>query len=312
MRWNPGLPIEEVAKQCGCQVALVRDAIEAGVLASTERGGRPFVSRTDATRWKARRCPSGQGERSWISVESATKQYLFTAAAIHAHIAAGRLTAKLGDAGAARGITYVLKQQCAQLRERLGFDEVEAARRVGVTVERLRSLLEGVNWRGAPEGIPLDTIRAVIKRLQSREGYSLDEAAERLLRPLSWVKARVADGTVRVSRAPWDQRRLYLSQPMFDRLIVATVSPTRRIRLNEQEWLGLERAALEAGVSTGTLGRWGKDGELDLMETPGGTRYRLASVRARARSYWKTARWRRPALPTWLREELEGCVAAGE
>ena len=38
-----------------------------------------------------------------------------------------------------RGTVYALRQQCAQLRETQGFSEEEAARRVGVTVERLRA-----------------------------------------------------------------------------------------------------------------------------------------------------------------------------
>jgi transcriptional regulator with XRE-family HTH domain len=45
---------------------------------------------------------------------------------------------------AQRGILYVAKDQCSRLRQSIGFSEQEAARRVGVTVARLRELLNGV------------------------------------------------------------------------------------------------------------------------------------------------------------------------
>ena len=152
--WSPGLTVGEVARQACRGDPQVRRAIANGVLAAATVHGQLHVTRTDATRWIARGCPSGEGEKSWLSLESACSQYLFTVRELRRRIDAGELKTKRGTEGAMRGIDYVLRQQCAQLRERLGFTEEEAARRVGVTVERLHVLLEGLAWRKA-EGIPL-------------------------------------------------------------------------------------------------------------------------------------------------------------
>src|SRR3546814_14839992 len=76
---------------------------------------------------------------SWISVETASKRYLFSTSQIRQFIASGRLKSKRGNAGAAYGIVYVSKIQCSRLRAQIGFSERDAARRAGVSVARLRS-----------------------------------------------------------------------------------------------------------------------------------------------------------------------------
>lgn len=284
LSWSPGLTVAEVAAQAGRSLAHVRRAIDNGVLAASPMDGRLRATRTDATRWIARGCPSGDGEKSWIAVETACRQYLFTPRELQRHIAEGRLRHKVGTAGAMRGTVYVLRQQCAQLRETLGFTEEAAARRVGVSVERLRVLLDGLTWRRA-DGIPLATVQAAIKRRESQEGHTLDEAAALLGVPLAWVKARKRDGTVRVSQARWDRRRQYLSAPMLERLREALHRPAAQAGLLGEEWLRLGEAALEAGVSPTTLQHWAQDGELARREVPSGSRYHREAVRARARRY---------------------------
>lgn len=307
--WTPGLTVAEVASRAGRDADHVRRAIANGALASTTVDSRLHVTRTDATRWIARKCPGGDGERSWIAVETACRQYLFTQRELRRHIAAGRQQYKIGTDGAMRGIVYVLRQQCAQLRETQGFTEEEAARRVGVGVQRLRVLLDGLTWRAA-EGIPLVTVQAAIKRRESQEGYTLEEAADLLGVPPSWVKARKRDGTVRVSQARWDRRRQYLTAPMLERLREALRRPPQRSAPLGADWLRLGEAAREAGVSAATLLRWADEGDVGRRTVPGGSRYHREAVRARARRYWAQVRFHRAVPPAWLAAEGRQSVQA--
>jgi hypothetical protein len=307
--FNPGLTVREVVEETGRNESDVRRAIETGSLAATKGERGTYVSRTDVTRWKARRCPTGDNERSWISLDTACKQYLFTLPELRAHITAGRLASKIGDNGPMRGIEYVGRHQCAQLRESIGFTEAQAAARVGVSVEAFRQLLEGANWRGA-EGIPLATVQAVIKRLKSCEGYSIEDAARRLEllgATVPWVKARIADGTVKVSRAPWDMRRVYLTTEMVNRLrqeLLDALSGVKKPRRQADDgWLTLSEAALEAGVSQSTLRRWADDGDLARQSFNSGWKYPRDAVRASARGYWPTCRLTRAVMPAWLAAE---------
>lgn len=309
--WTPGLTVAEVVAQAGRNQQHVRRAIANKVLAASTVQGRLYVTRTDATRWIARGCPNGDDEKSWIALEAACRHYLFTERELRQHIAGGRLRSKVGTHGAMRGVEYVLRQQCAQLRETLGFTEEEAARRVGVSVERLRVLLDGLTWRRA-EGIPLVVVQAAIKRRDSQEGCTLEGAAALLGVPLSWVKARKRDGTVRVFRARWDRRRQYRSAPMLERLREALRHPVPPAALPDGDWLRLGDAALEAGVSMTTIQRWANDGELERREASGGCLYHREAVRARARRYWLHVRFHRACPPAWLAAEggVRGPLAA--
>lgn len=297
--WDPGLSPTEVARHCRRSYSAVLSAILNGILPSIRRGGRWFVTRTEATRWKSRKCPMGGAVKSWISLETATKQYFFTPAQLRRHIGNGKLRSKVGTNGPMRGITYVMRVQCARLRESEGFTEKQAAKRVGVSIARLRTLLRGVNWRGA-SGIPLDIVNAVIKRYQSQQGYTLQEAAAELEMPLQWVHERKLDGTIRVMRAKWDARRLYVTAEMFRRLEAAKRSGVKKERFTA-DWLFLSKAATDAGVSTATLNKWALAGEIRRRESASGWRYLRSSVRRRARKFWITARFKRAVAPAWMR-----------
>ena len=302
--WSPGLTLSEVAQHARSTLEAVSVAIANGVLESQSIGGTTYVSKTDATRWLARKCPTGDSQVSWLSVEFAAKLYLFTIAEIRRYIADGTLHSKVGTEGAQRGMVLVGKNQCAQLRERLGFTEAEAAARVGVSVPRFRLLLQGVNWRQA-EGIPLATVQAVIKRLKSREGYTIEEAADKLGITTQWVHEQIQLGTVRVQQAKWDRRRVYISEPMLKRLeeaMSALAKPSRPEELGD-EWLMLGEAAIVSGVSMTTMITWSKEGTLKRKQSTTGWRYHLEGVKARARIYWESARFLRPIQPQWLKDE---------
>lgn len=321
MVWTPGLTIPEVAEQAGCSAALVRRAIANGVLkaerlepaeaaGSRRRPGRPklldYVSRTDATLWISRKCPTGESSKSWVSLDTACKLYLFTLDELKAYIADGTLLSKVGTAGAMRGITYVPKHQCGQLRAKLGFTQAEAAKRLGVSVEHLREMLdESVSWRaGAGEGIPLAAIQTLKSRMESRCGRTIDEAAMALRVPSQWVKDRVEDGTIKLAAVKWNPVRLYISEPMFDRLIKAKVFGVRKQReLDPDEWLLLSAAAQCAGVSSTMICIWVEQGSIERRPEGRYYRYSAAQVRERAREYWKKPRLRRAVPPQWLQDE---------
>lgn len=300
-KWTPGMTMAEVARHCGRSPMRVRRAIDNGMLNATRHGRSLFVSRTAATQWRQRKCPTGDGEKSWISLATARKQYLFTLTQLRGFIAEGKLRTKVGTDGAMRGITYVSRHQCGHLRQSIGFSEEEAARRVGVSIERLRTLLKGCQWRDA-QGIPLATVRAMQQRYESQEGYTIEAAAAALRVPIKWIHERKLDGTIRVSRTRWDRRRIYISKPMFKRLQEAKRKPVPREHFNA-DWLLLSKAANEAGISPTMILRWAETGELARRRSRLGWRYHRRAIRSRARRYWKTVRYHRAIPPDWLRAE---------
>ena len=299
--WNPGLTVAEVARKAGCSVGHVNRAIANGTLPASKQGRTNFVTKTDATRWVSRGSPAGDTQKSWVSLRTARERYLFTDRDLNAFIASGALKTKLGTQGAMRGIVYVSKAQCAKLREEIGFSEQEAARRAGVTVPQLRNALQGVNWRGSG-AIPLATIQAVTKRLRSNTGYTIEDAAALVGQTAAWVEERIRDGTVRLLRAKHQDGRVYLSEPMIKRLRDASARPVSR-PAQQPGWLRLGEAALEAGVTTATIIKWAERGELERRAASNGWRYPLGAVRACARAYWRTRRFRRATVPQWLAGE---------
>ena len=301
MAWSPGLCVREVAEKAGCSAKHVRLAIANGALDASRQGGHTYVSRTDATRWISGGCSAGDQRRAWISLMTARKQYLFTKTELKDLIAQGKLKSKIGTDGAMRGILYVSSQQCASLRDKIGFTEREAARRAGVPLPRFREVLDGVNWRKT-DAIPLVTVQAVIKRLNSRPGYTIEEAARKLGKTVAWVEAKVRGGAVKVLRRPWDTEHIYLSEPMMNRLRDALTRPTPA-RTLPPNGLRLSDAALEAGVTASTIIKWAACGELKRIKTPMGWRYPREKIRARARLYWERVRFHRAAPPQWLGAE---------
>lgn len=294
--WSPGITLQEVATQSGRHLAYVAKAVINGMLAATLEGGVIYVTRTEATRWVARHCPLGDGMKSWLSLDAACKQYGFTMPELRALIASGQFSSRSDGNG---GATYVLRMDCRRYRDTNGLTEEEAARRLKVSLPRLRTLLEGVNWRGATN-IPLDTLRAVEKRLESRPGWDIEEAATELGTTVEWVEARLADGTARVSKGQWDDRR-YLSAPQLERLRKAQAAPpTAPLPAPAESDLSLSQAALEAGVSVGTLTKWAAAGQVERVTSSRGWRYPRPSVRARAMTYWETVRFKRAVPPAWL------------
>jgi transposase len=231
---------------------------------------------------------------------TATRRYGFSAAELRARIAAGELRSRRGTFGAERGVLYVSRQGCADLRNRIGYSEIEAAARIGVSLDHARELLAGVNWRGA-EHIPLITIQAAIKRKESQEGYSIAQAAKIVGKSVSWVQARIDDGSVRVLKTQWNGR-LYFSTPMIERLRKA-VRAIRARRRSPSEWMRQSASAALAGVSLATIVKWAKANQIRREHDASGWHYHVPSLRRRARRYWRSQRYLRAVPPAWLRAE---------
>ncbi len=146
------------------------------------------------------------------------------------------------------------------------------------------------------------TVQAVIKRRQSQPGYTFEQAAEMLGKPVSWIQARQEDGTIRVLQTKWAPSRIYLSEPMMTRLR-EFAEPQHGAEKLSAEWLRLSDAAFEAGVTTSTIIKWAETGALDRRQSNNGWRYHRDHVRAQARNYWQNVRFHRAVPPDWLQAE---------
>lgn len=306
--WSPGLTIAEVAAKAGCGVTQVRNAIDNGQIHPHHIGRTAYISRTDATRWIERGAPTGSRASSWISFKTAEQRHGFSAAELHEFIRRGDLATKRIDNGPCYGQTFVSRHACAVLREKHGYTLAQAARKAGTTVQRFETLLRGVDWRGTG-GIPLLTVQAVIDRLNSREGFTIEEAANFLDTSVEWIEQCIVDGVVRVSRAKWDRRRRYLSEPMMDRLRKARDMPKAKPVKLSSDWLLLSAAATLAGVSVTTIMQWHQKGDIEGRKTHRGMLYHRTSVMARARRYWEAARFKRRVRPQWYQAEQRATAA---
>jgi hypothetical protein len=286
---------------------MVRRAIENGVLAAQLVDSKPYVTRTDATRWRARRCPSGEGAKSWIALETAERCYLFTQEELKALIASRRLRSKVGSQGAMRGKVYVLRHQCGEIRAREGFERPDAAARIGVSVARLRELLVGAHWRQESDRVPLETLKTVAKRLQSSTGLSIAEAAAELGVEAAWVCARVEDGTIRLTIDKWGAQDPRVTPPMMQRLRGA-LGREEAQPFDSSGWYGMGEATADAGVSPATLVKWAEAGEVERRQVNGRWRYRRESLRDRAARYWVTCRFKRAQMPPWIAKGTGGCI----
>jgi len=305
MLYSDGVTLHALAAEAHQTTFAVRLAITNGVLRATRVGRVWYITRTDATRWIGRHCPSGDREMSWVALPTAVSRYGFTLQELRQHIAAGELRSRVGEDGPQAGVTYVLRQQCRELRDTIGYTEATAAARVGVSVARLRVLLRGLEWRPAPR-IPAEVVGNAIKRQASHHGWTVAQAATVVKRSAAWVHQQILNGTIRPSRTPWDRRRRYVSAPMLRRLQKAAAqrqAPPTRVTA---EWLLLGPACHLAGVSSGTLVKWTRDGGVQTRESLQGTRWHRRSVMARATTYWVWAmrRYKRATAPAWFQPEV--------
>lgn len=304
--WRPGLTLHQLTRFVGHDIGYVRRAMQNKQFEAFKHGGEFYVKQADATAWKGRHAPSGDGEKSWISFSTAKRYFDFNARELRAFIAKRQLPSKIITAkGPGYGELYVQRHRCRILRERQGWDINEASRRARCSVTKMREHLKAIKFEG--DRIPwtvVDTIRA---RLNYNNGVTIEQAARRLRVPLEWVKAQRDAGTITLLRSVKDRREAVISEPMLRRLreVLAKRRKPNAPRLGS-EWLNCTQAALDAGVSLTTVKRWARDGALTARASADGPRYKVGSVRRRARSYWRKSHFVNPALlrlrPAWLPE----------
>lgn len=304
--WNDGPTVQQLAREVNMTPQVVGYAIRVGVLRARKVAGVLHVTRTDATRWKARNCPTGRGTHSWIEFGEACRFYGFSRRQLQALIRGGQIGTRIGTKGPQRGRRYVLRQQCREFRETAGWPAAEAARRLGITVARLHTLAREADWR-ARDRFSVDVINTIRKRMDSEAGVTIAAAARKLRKSVRWVEREIANGTARVLRTPFKKNRRYLSLPMFRRLEKAARKPPARIRRRSSEWLLVSDASNLAGVSSTQVQRWSDLGEVrTILQEHGFRRFHRRSVMARARRYWTTeVRFKRATPPAWLTSTSE-------
>ena len=298
--WAPGLSLAEVGKQAGRSLGYVDRAVQNGALKGQRAGRFTYITQANCARWIAQGSPAGAAVKTWIALSTAKRLYGFSIAELLRYIKTKKLQSRIGVAGPQLNLVFVLRQQCGKLRDTLGYPEREAARRVGVTVAQLHTLLAGVGWSGGGSNIPVDMVLAARKRFDSQKGYTVEEAAERLGKTREWVNEQIRSGVARVSRAAWDGRLRYLNEQNFQRLRRARKIRSKARPLSSTTWLRPSDAAKDSGVCTGTLQRWADEGIVRRRKTSAGWRYARISVRSQAKKYWATLNRRRAVPPAWL------------
>lgn len=302
--WNDGVTVRQLAREVNLPPMVIAYAIRVGVLRARKVGIRQYITRTDATRWKARRCPTGRGSHSWIEFGEACRFYGFSRRQLWALVRGKKIATRVGTEGAQVGRRYVLRQQCREFRETAGWPAAEAARRLGISVHRLHTLAREADWR-ARDRFSVDVINTIRKRMESEAGLTIAAAARKLRKSVLWVEREIANGTARVLRTPFKKNRRYISAPMFSRLEAAARKAPARIRRRSSEWLLVSDAAVLAGVSSTQIQRWSDEGTVrTIVQEHGFRRFHRRSVMARARRYWTSeVRYKRATPPAWLTSE---------
>jgi hypothetical protein len=296
--WSPGLKIQEVADKHGCLPTRVSAAIKAGYLAANKHGRSWFVSQTDATVWASRGFQVADDQQRKISFAGATKLFGFSAKDLRGFVRDGTLNSWIGEAGAMRGIRYLDRGQVGRLREKVGFTDGQAAARLDVPVATLRLMAKGMARRKDGR-LSAAHVRDLLAMKNADRGLTIEEAARKLRRSPEWVDRRVAEGAVRLCRPRWDGDPPTLSKVMVERLSAL------RGNLDKPEeppkgWLRVGSAAQVAGVTQTTINRWGEDGLVERRHVKSSWYYKPSSVRAQARSYWKTTRRFVDLKPAWI------------
>lgn len=302
-KWNPGLRVHEVAAEADVPDQSVIYAIQSGVLPATKVGLCWYITRTDATLWKGRKCPDGDGIGSWLNAAAVEAQYGFSEAEVLDLVRDGKLISKAD----ARGRLLVGRHQLRQMRNEIGYTEAQAAKRCKVAAAQLQVLLRGLDeeHRARTGRIKPWVIRDVQRRIQMPPGKTFAEASAEIGKPEHWIRYQLQLGRIEVVRAKWDRKTFYLTKATIANLKRLAVDADRYNHgLNADEWLLLSEAARRAGVSTGTIRRWDQEGALQIRRDGQFLRYRRAALETRARTYWlEENRYLRATPPAWFQSE---------
>ena len=195
------------------------------------------------------------------------------------------------------------RQQCIELRRRVGIKEDEAAVRLQMAIPSLRKALSA--YKVEPGSvIPFTVFQKIAQRRNRAPGQKISQVAAHLRVSLDWIMEQIDKGLVRPTEMIWDSEEIYFTKPMVQRLKTAASNCDRDmatvIPAKPTEWLRVSQAGFEAGVSISTIAKWAKDGALKTTMSPQGCLYLKASVRKKAREFWRSSRFKRANPPAWL------------
>ncbi len=303
-RWQPGLNLHSAARMAACSHVEIRSAVKNRLLRARRHRNNIHLLPKDVMAWRKKGCPTSPKSRSFISVSTARKWYFFSDKELRRFIKRGLVSSFISKSPATWNQPMLAKVDLRLLREKEGFTIDMASKVVGVCREEVRRLMRECGYRVRKKNISIDAVYIMREKYRDRTyralpGVTLQEASERANASLAWVRARIADGTVKVLRDTQDRRRLYLTEPMMKRLLAYQRGYKRKYR-HDGSWLTLDQACIEAGVTVGTFNDWYNAGEIATRQFRHGLRYSRETVRKRAKQYWAQTRWLRAKKPAWL------------
>lgn len=330
-----GISVQQAAREIGSE-HVVRAAIERGTLPTRRVGHRVLIPHADWATWKAGRQTPPAG---WVRLSSLRQRLAIKSDKLPEFAKAGHIPGaqQYLDDGGKRGVWYIapdvaqqllddrhqgrpmpwhgkpletnLKQTYQRWCERRHPDTCERCARIwgdqGAPATpddfklRYPALAQWekrhLTWR------PLNKTGAEAGQAQRR--YTLREAADQLAMTVAWVRERVTRGTIVLVQG--DQGQPLVTEAMMARLRHVWIYRDDEPEAMPTDWLSASAGAREAGVTCATLLKWVEAGELERHASTAGWRFQREAVRARARVYWQTVRFKRATPPDWLSAECE-------
>lgn len=329
-----GVSVQQAAREIGSE-NIVRAAIKRGTLRTERVGHRVLIPHAAWATWKAgRQTPPPD----WVRLSSLRQGLGIRSDKLPEFARAGLIPGaqQYLDDGDKHGVWYIapdvaqqlledrhqgrpmpwhgkpletnLKQTYQRWCERRHSDCEECARIWGdrgapVTLEDFKArypILTPGEKRHLTR-LPLNKTGAGSEAGRAQRRYTLREAADQLAMTVAWVRERIARGTVVVVQG--DKGQPLVTEAMMTRLRHVWIYRDDEPALVPADWLSASAAAREAGVTCATLLKWAESGELERHASPAGWRFDREAVRARARSYWQTVRFKRATPPDWLTAE---------
>jgi hypothetical protein len=138
-------------------------------------------------------------------------------------------------------------------------------------------------------------------------GLTVYEAAAELGQRSRWIRTLIREGLFErggVLRDPLGGEAIRITPLGMCMLRVAAAEEAAK-QFREQLALGVHAAAQHAGVSIGTVHKWGREGLVMTRPGPRGLLFERTSLEEQARKYWTwaTARFKRAEPPAWLQQE---------
>jgi hypothetical protein len=166
-----------------------------------------------------------------------------------------------------------------------------------LTVDRTKRRTGRGGWR--QRGSVADRMR--------QAGLTVYEAAAELGQRSRWIRTLIREGLFErggLARDAKGGEAIRITPLGMCMLRVAAAEESAK-QFREQLAFGVHAAAQHAGVSIGTIHKWGREGLVMSRPGPRGLLFERTSLEEQARKYWAwaTTRFRRAAPPAWLQQE---------